>query len=350
MAFPSEAGHTNLPNGNFSPTIFSKKVQKAYRKTAVTAGITNTDYFGEISNMGDSVRILKEPTVTVKEYKRGTVLEAEDLQDDDFSLTVTQANYFNFGVDALEKHQSHVDFMDLATSSAMYALRDGMDRSNLGYLSGYQRNSTTGIWSPRTASEGTKADAGADSDELFATNKLAYGSFGELTNPAFSIPLAPKSDGTVFSPLKILGRIQRQMAQANVPMENRWVVVDPVFMEILMDEDSKYLNADYVDGNGGTLVNGKVNSQRIRGFDVHVSNNLPTLGNGAETISSTGSASNYGVIVAGHKGAVATADQITKSEKYRPHDGFSDWMKGLQLYGRKTLRPESIYTVIYNVA
>lgn len=61
MAFPSTSGYNNLPNGNFSPTIFSKKAQLAFRRSAVSEDITNSAYFGEIANFGDSVRIIKEP-------------------------------------------------------------------------------------------------------------------------------------------------------------------------------------------------------------------------------------------------------------------------------------------------
>ena len=57
MAFGSAAGWTNLPNGNFSPVIYSKQVQLAFRKAAVSEAITNSDYFGEIANMGDSVKL-----------------------------------------------------------------------------------------------------------------------------------------------------------------------------------------------------------------------------------------------------------------------------------------------------
>jgi hypothetical protein len=61
-------------NGNFSPIIFSKKAQVAFRKTSVCEDITNNDYFGEIANVGDSVRIIKEPEITVNAYTRGTSL------------------------------------------------------------------------------------------------------------------------------------------------------------------------------------------------------------------------------------------------------------------------------------
>lgn len=43
MAFPSDAGHGNLPNGNFSSVIYSKKVQLAFRKATVAGDITNSD-------------------------------------------------------------------------------------------------------------------------------------------------------------------------------------------------------------------------------------------------------------------------------------------------------------------
>jgi len=43
MAFPSAAGHNNLPNGNFSPIIYSKKAQLAFRRSSVAQAITNTE-------------------------------------------------------------------------------------------------------------------------------------------------------------------------------------------------------------------------------------------------------------------------------------------------------------------
>ena len=59
-AFPSAAGYGNLPNGNFSSVIYSKKVQLGLRKSIVVGDITNTDYFGELSQDA-TVRIIKKP-------------------------------------------------------------------------------------------------------------------------------------------------------------------------------------------------------------------------------------------------------------------------------------------------
>jgi len=92
MAFTSAAGHTNLPNGNFSSVIYSKKVQLAFRKSTVAGDITNSDYFGEIAAQGDTVKIIKEPEISVSAYARGTQITAQDLDDEDFSLVVDPTN------------------------------------------------------------------------------------------------------------------------------------------------------------------------------------------------------------------------------------------------------------------
>ena len=83
MAFKVASGYSNLPNGNFSPVIYSQKVQQAFRKSSVAESITNNDYFGEIANFGDTVRIIKEPEITVKAYSRGTTVTPQE-----YALTV----------------------------------------------------------------------------------------------------------------------------------------------------------------------------------------------------------------------------------------------------------------------
>ena len=122
MAFSSAAGYGNLPNGNFSPIIYSKQVQLAFRKSSIVSAVTNGDYFGEIAQMGDSVKIIKEPEVSVKAYTRGTTIVADDLDDEEFSLTIDKANYFAFKVDDIEEAHSHVNFQSLASDSAAYRL------------------------------------------------------------------------------------------------------------------------------------------------------------------------------------------------------------------------------------
>jgi hypothetical protein len=115
---------------------------------------------------------------------------------------------------------------------------------------------------------------------------------------------------------------------------------------MLKDEDSRLLNADF---GGSGLQNGLV-LNNLHGFKVYVSNNLPKIGTGPGTAGFANQNNNFGVLVAGHESAVATAEQITKTESYRDPDSFADIVRGMHLYGRKILRPEAIATAKYNVA
>lgn len=302
MAFPSAAGYTNLPNGNFSPTIFSKKAQLAFRKTAVVPAISNSEYFGEISAFGDAVRIIKEPEITINDYTRGTQIVTQSLDDEELTLTIDQAKYFNFAVDDIEAKHAHLNWLDMASDRAGYKLRDTFDSNVLTYTS-------------------TQVPAGQTLGTNAAPQKVGFGA-GAMT------------------PLAVMNRLKRLLTQNLVPLEDRWIVVDPVFVEMLEAEESKLVNRDY-DGSADTLRNGKVTAGKIRGFSVHESMNLPTVGTGPESTSG----SNYGWILAGHKSALATAEQIDKTEKYRPQNTFADAVKGLHLFGRKVLRQESLVAV-----
>jgi len=357
MAFASASGYGNLPNGNFSSVIYSKKVQLAFRKKAISGDITNSDYFGEISAQGDTVRIIKEPEISVSSYARGTQVNAQDLDDEDFSLVIDKANYFAFKIDDIEEAHSHVNFMDLATNRAAYRLADQMDQEVLGYLSGYKQSALHA--SADTVNDqvnGTKAVDTAGSDELLSSMKLKKGDFGNITTASagdHSIPVAARLPGATAlptayaSPVMLINRMGRLLDQQNVDKDGRWLVIDPVMMEVLSDEDSRFLNADF--GTSGGLRNGLVISN-WNGFRVYVSNNLPSVGTGPATTGTANQNANYGVIVAGHDSAVATAEQINKTETYRDPDSFADIVRGMHLYGRKILRSEAITTAKYNLA
>jgi hypothetical protein len=350
MAFNTAAGYGNLPNGNFSPVIYSKQVQLAFRKSAVAEAITNSDYFGEIANMGDSVKIIKEPEITVQEYARGTQITPQDLDDEDFSLTIDKANYFAFKVDDIEEAHSHVNFQNLASDRAAYRLADQYDQDVLGYLSGYKQAAISSVASAvNTTVNGSKSVSTAGSDELLASMKLEGDDFGGSSGNSIGIqPRLPGATGVPGSgnanPTMVIARMARLLDQQNVDTQGRWLVVDPVFIEVLKDEDSKLLNSDF---GGSGLQNGLV-VNNLHGFQVYVSNNLPSIGTGSGTVGGTNS-SNYGVIVAGHSSAVATAEQINKTETYRDPDSFADIVRGMHLYGRKILRPEALVNAKFNL-
>ncbi len=351
MAITSASGGFN---GNFSPIIYSKQAQIALRRAAVTNAITNNSYFGEIANQGDTVRIQKEPDVTVNALQRHTGISVEKLDDSDFSLTIDKANYFAFKMDDIEEQFANVDFTSLAADRAAYKMADAMDADVLSYLSGH---TSAGAFITTTSGDAQHPTAGNLTGELLTANHLDATDFGNLTisgtaTAGDSVPLAPRLPGatalsaTTVSPLTVLARMARKMDTANVDARGRWVVLDPVFVEMLKDEDSRMLNGDF---GGSGLQNGLV-LNNIHGFRVYVSNALPAKGTGAGTSGTTAQDANYGVIVAGQDDAVASAEQINKVENYRDPDSFADIVRGMHLYGRKILRPEALITARYNAA
>ena len=355
MAIASASGGFD---GNFSPIMYSKQAQIALRKSSVISAITNNSYFGDIANQGDVVRIQKEPDVTVNALQRHTAISVEKLDDSDFQLTIDKANYFAFKMDDIEEQFSHVDFVSLAADRAAYKMADAIDVDVLSYMSGYDTSGALITTVSGTAQHPTSSEING---EFLKTNQLDATDMGQLgsadsASTAYatgdSIPLATRLPGATslstatVSPLTVVARMARQMDTANVDSRGRWLVVDPVFMEMLKDEDSRLLNADF---GGSGLQNGLV-MNNLHGFAVHVSNNLPSKGTGPGTSGALAQDSNYGVILAGQQEAVATAEQINKVENYRDPDSFADIVRGMHLYGRKILRPEALVSAIYNAA
>lgn len=309
MAFPAAGGYGNLPNGKWSPVIYSRKAQKAFRRVSVVEAITNTDYYGEIANMGDTVKIVKEPEITVTSYSRGTTVTPQDLIDDDITLVVDQGNYYAFKVDDVEAKQAHVNWLDLAADRAAYRIKDAYDANVLTYMAG-------------------QAQLG---------NAL-----GSNTDP-LEVSLSNTAD---FSPLAVMNRMARLLDEEDVPTDNRWFVADPVFYELLMDENSKLVNANEIGDSESVLRNGQVTKGKLRGFTLYKSTNLPRGGAGPAGF--TGD-DDYGVILAGHMSSTATATQLAKTETFRDPNSFADIVRGLQIFGRKTLRPEALCTLHYAV-
>ena len=247
--------------------------------------------------------------------------------------------------------------MQLATDRAAYRLADQYDQEVLGYLSGYKQSALhASADALNTTVNGTKAVTTAGSNELLASMQLKKSDFGNITTSSagdHSIPLAARLPGAtalstaVASPAMVVARMARLLDQQQVDTQGRWIVVDPVFMEILRDEDSRLFNSDF--GESGGLRNGLV-LKNFHGFRVYTSSNLPAVGTGPGTSGSGNTNAHYGVIVAGHDSAVATAEQINKTETYRDPDSFADICRGIHLYGRKILRPEGIVTAKYNAA
>ena len=325
MAFTTSSGYGNLPSGNFAPSIFSQKVLKFFRRASVAEDITNTDYTGEIENFGDTVNIIKEPTLTVTAYQRGSVVNPQDLADDQVTMTVDQANAFAFKIDDIEERHSHVNFEALATSSGAFALKRKFDANILQAMS-----DGAGI-------------AGADDASLsggLTTTNTALGTA--------SAPINVEADDAGINLMLLMARV---LDDQSVPEENRWFVAPPIFYEKMFQAGNKMAEVQVTGDASSNLRNGLATPGTLAGFRCYKSTALnSTAGTDQVTLSGVATDASENVIMAGHISSTSTASHIAKTEVVRSTESFSDVVRGLHVFGRKVLRPESIVRGVIDFA
>jgi hypothetical protein len=291
MAIGKAGGYNNLPSGNWLPAIYSQKVQKFFRTASVVEDITNTDYAGEIENFGDTVNIIKEPTISVASYSRGSAINIQNLADDQLQLVVDQANAFAFKVDDIEERQAHVNWEALATSSGAYALKDSYDGNVIAAMvSG--AGTTVG-------SDGSGTDTG------FGTSEE--------------------------DPANILANAAKRLHANDVPTDNRWFLGTPEFFEQLGQASAKLMDASVTGDGKSPLRNGNVLEGKVNGFKLYMTNNF-----------AASTTSNYYKVLYGHMSSTATANAIAKTEVIRDPDSFADVVRGLHVFGRKVLRSDAL--------
>ena len=306
----SVAGQTN---SFFLPSVYSKKVLNFFRKASVVEAITNTDYAGEISAYGDSVKIIKEPVISVSDYTRGSDTTDTKLTDQEITLVVDSAKAFKFIVDDIETNMSHVNFKEVASSSAAYALKDSYDAAVLATM-------FAGV-----SASGPDHIIGAD----------AAAGTGGVAETTASVDLLG-SDGTGVDAIDLMARMARLLDDQNVPEEGRWFVAPPSFYEELSQSGSKLLSVDFNAGQG-SIRNGLVSSGKLRGFDMYKSNNIAT------PTTATGK------VMAGHISSTATANTILSTEVLRDPTSFGDIVRGLHVYGAKVLRDDALVSAFYAI-
>ena len=278
---------------NFIPTIWSARLLNHLDKSHVYLNLLNRDQEGEIKNFGDTVKINQVGDVSIKDYTKGTDIDApEDITGEQQELKIDQAKYFNFAVDDVDNAQTNPKLMDKAMQRAAYAMNDVVD--------------------------------------AFAANLLAINVHADNAIGTNEAPIVPtKADAYDY-----LVDLNTKLTEANVAKMGRWVVI-PAFYHGLLLKDDRFVG-NGTDYNQAILEGGEVG--KAAGFTVYVSNNVPhTEGTKYKVIAGTTEAGSY-------------AEQILNTEAYRPEKRFSDAVKGLHTYGAKVLQSKCIAVLTCNKA
>ena len=296
-------------SGTFIPTIWSSKLNVKFYATTVFSEIANTDYEGEISKQGDKVVINNVPDITISDYQIGQTLNYQVPVGNKIELNLDQAKYFGVSVSDVLEYQSQPRLMDMFTTDAAKQMATAIDRDILlkSFNTGAAANkgSTAGIRS-------TSYNFGTD-----------------------NVPVVLTGANVVT----LLTGLASALDEQNVPGTDRFLVVTPYVRQVLM---ASPLAQTFVTGDSVSMLrNGKIGE--IDRFTIYVSNLLPTAAAGRDffNVVQAGAAKRQ-AIIAGHKSAITFASQITKTEELANYGDFGRIVRGLNVYGYSTIKPEAL--------
>ena len=322
VVYPLNAPYNTTPaySGTFIPFLWSKKLLVKFYEQTMLSEICNTDYEGELKNMGDSVRIRTTSAMNIRDYEIGMNLQYEVPTPIYQDMQINKGKYYGVKVADLLQKQADLDLMNMFTEEAAKQLKISIEEE---------------VFFNSFVTEGPdSANKGATAGELSAAYNLGTDT-------------APISSSDPENVLNAILRMASVLDEQNVPSEGRWLIMSPYDRHILMQSD---IAASFFTGDSAsTIRSGKIG--QIDRFTTYVSNLLPrgttakALVSGRTDVSTGGSVSNAlprRVMVAGTKHAISFAATMNKTEPMRDPTDFGDIMRGLSIYGRKVIKPEAL--------
>ena len=259
---------------NFIPEVWSAGVTQSFIANQVVIPTLNTQYSGTATR-GNTVHIINATTPTITDYAAaGRSITAEALADTEVQLLINQEKAFSVNVDDVDRVQAAGEF-NAWTEAAGRALAEDAEEYVLSQMFTGASNANTGAVVVDTAAEAKTA----------------------------------------------IREIRKTMATNKVPASGRFVVVNPDFADLLLQD----LSDVSVAGSSSELRDGAI--LRLYGMDVIES---PLTGQ------ATPAAIGY------HQDMVAFVNQIQDVESLRNPTKFADIVRGLNVYGAKVVKSEAV--------
>ncbi len=272
--------------GAFIPEIWSKKLDQLLTKNCVMMQCVNRNWEGEIKQQGDKVKIITPAAVAVSTLTSDNITYSS-LTPTSQDLEINQKKFFAFKIDDVAKVQANGDIMEAHLANAKKAIEEVQDSYLLAMHTDVPTANTIG----------------SESTPVTLDKSTIYEQFVKLS-------LALKNSDAVNNGAR------------------PWVVINPDIEAYLL-QSPEFISAYKVADE--TLREGSIG--RIAGMDVLVSTNLTDV-------------DDKFYVLAGTNDAITFASQLAKIESLRDKDSFSDLVRGLYLYGAKTVQPKALAKMI----
>jgi len=293
----------------FIPQVWSSLMVAALYASTTLSMIANTNYEGEIKEQGNVVKVRITPHITIRDYTPGVDLEIDEPTKALIDLDIDKAKYFNFPAEYVEVKQSDIPFVAKFAESAGKDMKIAIEQGVYAdiYSDAPAANSGTG--------------AGLISGNL------------DLGTAAAPVSI------TALNIVQSITDLQLVLDEQNVPVEDRWLILPSWAHSILIPNDAFAANTSGDDKSA--LRKGKVGD--FSGFSIYKSNNLRTVA----TLASGDDATQTNVIF-GHKDSLTFATQLLiNSEKVTSEHQFTDYYRGLHVYGYLVCQPESFGAAVW---
>ena len=259
---------------NFIPEVWAAGVTQSFIANQIVIPTLNTQYVGTATR-GNTVHIINATTPTIVDYAAaGRTITAEALADTEVQLLINQEKAFSVNVDDVDRVQAAGEF-NAWTEAAGRALAE-------------------------------------DAEEYVIAQMLAGATNGNTG--AVDVDTAAKAKAAIRS-------IRKSLTEAKVPTSGRFVIVNPDFADLLLQD----LSDVSVAGSSTELRDGAI--LRLYGMDVIES---PLVGEDGPTA------------IGYHQDMVAFVNQIDSLESLRNPTKFSDIVRGLNVYGAKVVKSEAV--------
>ena len=310
--YPAPGGFVdNTSAATFIPDIWSDEVVAAYQSNLVLANLVKK--LSMTGKKGDILHIPKPVRGDAHAKAEGVAVTVQNASEGEVQVSLNKHFEYSRLIEDITEAQALSSLRQFYTGDAGYALAKQVDTDLFALGASFGNNNA--------AYEGT------GSYFIDATNGLTQYTDDTVTA------------ADVFTDEGFRALIQK-MDDADVPMDNRCLVVPPSVRNAIMGIE-RYSSSDFVDGR--VVNNGQIGN--LYGIDVFVSSNCPII----ETAAANSAGGDIKQAMLFHKDAMVLAEQQgVRSQTQYKQDFLATLYTADTLYGTAVLRDDAAFNLMVN--
>ena len=311
--YPAQGGTVdNTSAATFIPEIWSDEVVAAYQSNLVLAPLVKK--MAMTGKKGDTLHIPKPVRGTANAKAENTAVTIQNATESEVTVTIDKHFEYSRLIEDITEAQALASLRQFYTGDAGYALAKQVDTDLFALGKSFGDNGGDYVGT------GTYNFSGGTGVEAYAADAVAA---GDVFNDAGFRELIQKMD------------------DADVPMDNRCLVVPPSIRNAIMGID-RYSSSDFVDGR--VVNNGQIGN--LYGIDIFVSSNCPVIEAAGDNTASTVDLKQAMLF---HKDAMVLAEQQgVRSQTQYKQEFLGSLYTADTLYGTAVLRPDAAFNIAVN--